>query len=378
MVEMKKKYIHIYQCKSGDILADNVYDDCGILIVAKDDVINEHVIKRLKTFRIRQLSVYDLPNSENEQNFENVKNVKNSQSAESAESTENVAKAEIGESTLDEFKKDYLKDISVMKQVLGDIAAGRKLDYEKTEWISNSIYSKINSISNVVECMNGVKKMDEYTYAHSINVAMYALLIAKWLDLSEEETRNVVTTGILHDIGKSRISGDILNKKGPLLPEEYEQMKHHPEIGYRLSKDIPQLTDEIRGGILMHHEREDGKGYPSGIKGANKSLYAKIISVADVYDALTSERAYKKRITPFDTFRELISIGYGYFDTKVLMTFLSNISCYYNGTIVKMNTGEMGKVIFVAPHSISMPTVSVNGNYIDLSQNRQLQIVEMM
>ena len=348
---MKKKYVHIYQCKQGNVLADDVYDDCGILIVSKDVVINEHTINRLKTFGVRQLSVYELQNVEN---------------------------TEEGGSSLEEFKKDYRKDLNVMKQVLGDLAAGRKLDYEKVEYISNSIYSKINSISNIVECMNEVKNMDEYTYAHSINVSVYALLMAKWLHLPEEETRSIVITGILHDIGKSRISGDILNKKGPLLPEEYEQMKHHSDIGYHLSKDIPHLTDEIREGILMHHEREDGKGYPSGIRGDNINRYAKIISVADVYDALTSERVYKKRITPFDTFGELIRIGYGYFDTKVLMTFLSNISCYYIGTIVKMNNGETGKVIFVAPQSISMPIVSVNGEYIDLSQNRQLKIVEMM
>jgi HD-GYP domain-containing protein (c-di-GMP phosphodiesterase class II) len=198
------------------------------------------------------------------------------------------------------------------------------------------------------------------------------------MNLSEEETRNIVTTGILHDIGKTKIPGDIINKKGPLDPEEYAQIKHHADIGYQLSKDIPHLTGEIREGILMHHEREDGKGYPSGIKGDNINRYAKIISVVDVYDALTSERVYKKRITPFDTFRELIRIGYGYFDTKVMMTFISNISSYYIGTNVKMNNGETGKVIFVAPQSVSMPIVFVNGKYIDLSQNRELKIVEMM
>jgi putative nucleotidyltransferase with HDIG domain len=348
---MKKKYIHIYQCKPGDTLADDVYNDDGILIVSKDVVINEHVIKRLKIFKIRQLSVYESQNIENK---------------------------EKGGPSLDIFKKNYQKDLNIMKQVLGDLAAGRKLDYEKVEYISGSIHSKINSISNIVGCMNEVKSIDEYTYTHSINVSVYALLIAKWLDLSEEETRNVVTVGILHDIGKSRISGDILNKKGSLLPDEYEQIKHHAEIGYQLSEGIPHLTDEIREGILMHHERENGKGYPSGIKGDNINRYAKIISVAEVYDALTSERVYKKRITPFDTFGELVRIGYGYFDTKVLMTFLSNISCYYIGTNVKMSNGETGKVIFVAPQSISMPIVSVNGKYIDLSQDGQLKIVEMM
>ncbi|KUO73050.1 MAG: hypothetical protein APF77_20475 [Clostridia bacterium BRH_c25] len=347
----KKKYVHIYQCKQGYVLADDIYDDCGILIVPKDTVLNEHAIRRLKSFRIRQLSVYEFQEAED---------------------------SEKGGSPLDEFKKDYRENLNVMKQVLGDLAAGRKPDYGKVEYISNSIYSKISCISNIIECMNEVKNIDEYTYSHSINVSVYALLIARWLGLQEEEIRNVVTTGILHDIGKSKIPGEILNKKGPLLPEEYEQIKNHTSIGYQLSEDIPQLTDGIREGILMHHEREDGQGYPFSIKGNDINLYAKIISVADVYDALTSERVYKRRITPFDTFGELARVGYDHFDAKILMTFLSKISCYYTGSTVKMNNGETGKVIYIAPQSISTPIVSVNGRYIDLSRDRKLKIVKML
>lgn len=347
----KKKYLHIYQCREGYILADDVYDNRDVLILPKDTILDGHAIMRLKALRIRQLLVYEPQETE---------------------------EAEKNEYSLYKFKKEYRENLSVMKQIVGDLAAGRKPDYDKVQSISNSIYSKIDSISNIINCMNKVKNMDEYTYTHSINVSVYALLIAKWLGLSEEEIRSVVITGILHDIGKLKIPGDILNKKGPLLPEEFEKIKEHTSIGYHLSLDIPQLTEKIREGILMHHEREDGKGYPFGLAGDKINLYAKIISIADVYDALTSERVYKKRVTPFDTFGELIRIGYGHFDTKVLMTFLSNISCYYIGSIVKMSNGEKGRVIFVAPHSISAPIVSVNNKFIDLSQNKQYKIVEML
>ena len=340
-----KKNISIYQCKPGDILTEDIYDDCGILIVPKSTVISERVIKRLKTFTIRQLPVY--------QDEERL-------------------------SSLEKFKRDYQKNLNVMKEVLSDLAAGRELVYEKVESISDSIYSKINSISNIMEFMNEVKSTDEYTYTHCINVSVYALLIAKWLKLPEEEIKNVVTTGILHDIGKSKIPISLINKKGPLLPEEFEQMKNHTRIGYKLSEHIPQLTNEIRKGILMHHEREDGKGYPYGVKGDDINLYAKIISIADVYDALTSERVYKKRITPFDTFGELKRIGFGHFDTKVLMTFLHNISGYYIGSKVKMNTGDNGEIIFIPPQSITTPIVLVQGKYLDLSQDSKLKIVEML
>ena len=295
-MRMRKKYIHIYQCKSGNMLAEDIYDDNEVLILSKYEVINRQVIKTLNSLGIRQLSVYEV------------------------------------ESSADEFKNDYRQDMDVMKQLLKDLKETGRLDYEIIESLTNAIYLKVNNISNIVECMNEVNSIDEYIYTHSINVAIYALLLAKWLCLSQEDIRNVVTTGILHDIGKIRLSEDILNKRGPLLTEEYEQI----------------------------------------------SKYAKIIAVADVYDALTSERAYKKRITPFDTFHELMKIGYGYFDTKILMTFLANISCYYVGASVKMNNGETGKVIFVAPQNISMPIVAMGESYVDLSQDKKLKIVEMM
>ncbi|NSW91779.1 MAG: HD-GYP domain-containing protein [Firmicutes bacterium] len=347
----RKKYVHLYQCRPGDILADDLYNDHGILIVSKGTVINEYIIKRLEAFRVRQLSVYE---------------------------PKDRKKGEKNVLFIKKFKRDYKENLDIIKQVLNDLVSGKKLDYEKIEYISNFVYSQISNISYILECMNEIKNVSEYTYTHSINVSVYALLIARWLGLSEEETKSVVTTGILHDIGKSRIPVDILNKKGPLLPEEYEQIKNHTAIGCELTENIPQITNDIREGIYMHHEREDGKGYPLGIKGDRINRYSKIISVADVYDALTSERIYKKRITPFDTFREFLRIGYGYFDTKVMITFLSNVSSYYIGSKVKMNNGKTGEVVFISPQSISTPIVSVDGMYIDLSQNKQYKIVEMV
>lgn len=155
-------------------------------------------------------------------------------------------------------------------------------------------------------------------------------------------------------------------------------MKRHTNLGYDITLSIPQLSDEIRLGVLMHHEREDGSGYPLGMKGQKIAFYAKIISVADVYDALTSERVYKKRITPFDTFRELERIGYGFFDTKVMFTFFSNIAEYYIGSKVRMSNGRVGKVVFITPRQASTPIVEVDGIYIDLSHNSECKIEKML
>lgn len=346
------KYLHVYQCRPGDIVAEDVYDEYGILIIPRNSIIEKDVIKRLSTFRIRYIKVYVFE-EKHEQSY--------------------------GESILDTFRKGYGKNVGAVRGILDDLAAGRKLDYSKVENITGSIYKNNGDNSEIIECINKVRNIDEYTYAHSVNVSLYGMLIARWLGLPERDVKGVVQVGILHDIGKSKIPGIILNKKGPLLPIEYEKIKQHAYIGYQIvSKDMPDISSNVKDGILMHHEREDGNGYPYGLKGDSINLYAKIISVADVYDALTSERAYKKRITPFDTFMEFEKMGYGQFDTKVMITFLTNIVCYYIGAKVRMNNGEIGEIVYVAPQNKTKPIVRIGKTLIDLSENNEYKIAEMV
>jgi putative nucleotidyltransferase with HDIG domain len=347
----KRKYIHLYQCIPGDIIAQDIYDDHGYFVLSQNTTVNEYVLNRLSMFKVRQVSIYE---------------------------SQEDSKEQVYNRNLAEFRKEYGENVDTAKQMINDLAAGRKLDYQKVEHLTGSIYGKTGHNRILLDCMNEVKSIDHYTYTHCINVSLYAMLLARWLGLEAEDTRKVVQAGILHDIGKSQVPPEILNKKGSLLPEEFDEMKRHASIGYDITLSIPQISDEVRLGVLMHHEREDGSGYPLGMKGHEIAFYAKIISVADVYDALTSERVYKKRITPFDTFMELEKIGYGFFDTKVMLTFLANIAEYYIGSKVRMSNGQLGKVVFVAPRQASTPIVEVDGVYIDLSHSSECKIVEML
>lgn len=195
--------------------------------------------------------------------------------------------------------------------------------------------------------------------------------------MPKEQVKNVIIAGLLHDIGKSRIPENILNKEGQLLPDELEYMKKHTIIGYNMSKNIQGLKSSIRRAILMHHEREDGSGYPLGIKGPEIHIYAKIIAIADVFDDMTSEKLNKKGETPFNAFRQFRRIGLGQFDTSIMMTFLSNIANYYMGAKVRMNTGEIGDIVYLPPHSTSSPVVRIGDNYIDLSFDKAYEIVAM-
>lgn len=134
----------------------------------------------------------------------------------------------------------------------------------------------------------------------------------------------------------------------------------------------------MKEAILRHHERVDGCGYPLGIPGEYLSIYTKIIMVADVYDTLTSERAYKKRLTPFDTFLEMEKRGYDHFDPQVLLVFLRNIANHYTGAKVRLNTGEIGEIACCLPQNIAKPLIVVNGKCINLSRESEYSIAEVL
>lgn len=138
-----------------------------------------------------------------------------------------------------------------------------------------------------------IEAKDTYTKGHSARVAKYASLLAEKIGLSKEKQNEIYYMGMLHDIGKIGIADSIINKPGKLTDEEYSLIKTHTDIGYRILKNMNEITD-IEYGARWHHERYDGKGYPDGFAGDQIPIYARVIAVADVYDAMTSNRSYRK------------------------------------------------------------------------------------
>lgn len=346
---------HIDDCVPGLIVAEDVYKGAS-LVIPKKVTMDYYLIERLKAFGIETLAVH-VPKG-----WETAKKTKLTTTVD----------------TQDRFQQNYQDNVETMKNLLHDLAAGRELEYSKMEDVFETVYDEVVDNYSLIECINEVRHVDAYTYTHGLNVSLYGGLIARWMGLAEAEVLDVIQAGILHDIGKARIPSEILNKQGPLTADEMEIMKNHSLLGYKMVEKNDDLSEEIKETILMHHERENGSGYPFGVTGECLNLYTKIIVVADVYDALTSERVYKKRVTPFDTFIELEKMGFEHFDPKVMMEFFRNIANYYTGAKVKMNTEEVGEIVCILPQSISTPMVVVGDKYLDLSTDTDYKIVEML
>lgn len=188
----------------------------------------------------------------------------------------------------------------------------------------------------IVRNLNKLIFSDKYTYKHSINTAILSILIGMLLKLNNDKLVEIAISGLLHDIGKSNIPIAILNKEDSLTEQEFIVIKKHCEYGYAMIKDSKNLSENIKEGILSHHEKIDGKGYPRGLRGDNISLYARILSVADVYDALVSDRPYHKPCKPKRAI-EMMLLDEGKFDDNILCCFVD----YINKRAISSDTKEV-------------------------------------
>lgn len=249
---------------------------------------------------------------------------------------------------------------------------------ERIHEVLRSLNNNFDSINDLVLCLSKGRSISQYIYTHSLNVSLLCSLLGSWLNLGYKHIEQLSYCGILHDIGKSKIPPDILNKPDTLAEEEFEIIKRHPVIGYKMLEDNKDISKDVAFGVLMHHEREDGSGYPFGLKSEKINYYAKILAVADTFDAMTSNRVYKKRKPPFDVLEMYESEYLTKCDAKIMLTFLKRISSYYIGAMVKLSDGTIGEIVYINFSRISRPLIKTNDTIIDLSMIPELKIIEML
>lgn len=218
------------------------------------------------------------------------------------------------------------------------------LEYKELDEIVVTIMKDIIEYPDTVVCMSDIRTKDDATLVHSVNAAIYSLMMAKELGYKKRELMEIGKGALLHDIGKVMIDSDILLKNGKLTEDEFENMKGHTILGYEALGRIQGLSEDIRRIALEHHERLDGSGYPRAIKGKQIHRYAKIVAVADVFDALTAERCYRHSMSNYKAYMIMKSdVGIKY-DTEVFESLIKNIAIYPNGLVVKLSDGTHGIV----------------------------------
>lgn len=197
-----------------------------------------------------------------------------------------------------------------------------------------------------------LKDYDSYTFYHSINVGILAMFLTRKLGFNNTCIEDAGVGGFLHDIGKVKISSRIVNKQALLTPDEFRIMQNHPVLGFNIIKEDPHLSTFVKKMVLFHHERWDGSGYPLKLKAEAIGNFAGIVAVCDVYDALTTERAYKKPLTVNDALLYIMRNTLNMFNPYVSQRFVNEMAQMYDlgsfypvGAFVRLNTGETALVI---------------------------------
>lgn len=222
------------------------------------------------------------------------------------------------------------------------------------EEISSSVARNESALISLVR----LKSKDDYTYMHSVAVCALMIALARELNLSEIQARQAGLAGLLHDVGKAAVSLDVLNKPGALTAEEFALVKRHTVLGHQMLLKA-SIQDEVALDVcLHHHEKMDGSGYPNGLKREQISIYAKMGAVCDVYDAVTSNRPYKKGWEPGVSLQRMANWK-GHFDEVIFKAFVKSVGIYPVGSAVMLKSGRLAVVIDQNPTSLLTPIVKV-------------------
>lgn len=312
------RFVPAFCLREGMVLGDNLYNNYGELMLAGGTVLTKEYVNAIQ--RLQYNGVYIEDDISKDVHILNI-------------ISDNVrAKTVKG-----------IKDVFIHFEK-GDSKAAKtnmKKVKQQVENIVDEIFANRHLMVNMVD----MKVFDDYTYYHSVNVAVLSIVLGVALKMDRNELCNLGFGALLHDIGKVFINREILNKKGKLTPAEFEEIKTHSLLGCNHVKKGYGVTASAYMGILDHHERYDGGGYPNNLKGQDISWFGRIISIADVYDALTSDRPYRKALLPSDAMEYIMASNNTQFDPKVVEVFVRKIAPYPIGTCVKLSNGLTGIVV---------------------------------
>jgi putative nucleotidyltransferase with HDIG domain len=351
-----RKILHlpIGQVVPGMVTARDIFSRNDQLVLAKNIVLEPNMIAKIMFYAIQSIHVYQ----------------PEEQTREATSYYERIQKST-------EFKNFHLAYKEVLHEIKDSVNQMIKFNRQIDE------AQLINSIKNLVKKGKGryhfleliycVHEYDEMTFVHSINVALICNIFAQWLHMDDEDCDTLTMCGLMHDVGKMAVPKDILDKPGKLTKEEYDVIKEHPEQGYLML--LKQNVDpRVRLAALSHHERYDGSGYPLCKTGDTIHPFAMITAIADVFDAMTSNRVYRNAICPFSVLQMFEEEGKHRYDIAVALPLMERIAEIYINHTVLLNNNEQGEIIMVNCHALSRPVIKVGDVFIDLSKHLDLKI----
>ncbi|MBM7552212.1 HD domain-containing phosphohydrolase [Thalassobacillus pellis] len=350
--------VHPTQIIPGCIITRDVIGKTNRPLVPKNTVVQDIHIKVLQKFMVPHVEVG--PKLSSGDPFFPEYPMEEAETAQKAEMVTEVS-----------FTEKYLQAVKDYRKWFNNWQGGAPVDIQQIR----------DRIMPLLEFAKGSKKdifqlhhfstKNDYLFHHSVAVSVIAAFLGEKLKLSHGACIQLGLAGLLSDCGMAKVDKRLHFKQEPLSEEEYKEVKRHPTYSYRMIENTTALSHGAKLGILQHHERLDGSGYPLGSKGKKIHQFAKIIAVSDMYHAMTSERPYRKKQSPFKVLEEMIQAQFGQFELTVVQMFIDSMTNYSTGTKVKLSDGQTAEIIFVESAQPTRPMVRLENN--DIIQLKEFQ-----
>lgn len=340
------------------------------VLLCKDVVLDDDLIKKFKIAASPERNIY-IPNENYEKSFrEKVENSYKSSSVNinkgSVDNEKPLLNARVAKLTVYEGYTDVKSEANGL---FTNFTENNIVSPEITDAITQTIHTQINTIeaSTIVQSINSIRKVDEYLHTHSVNVALLNGLVGKWLRFDEDSLNALVKIGLLHDIGKLSIPPEILNKPSKLTEQEFTIIKQHPIYSHITLIQSGVTDNRILQGVIQHHEKVNGRGYPLGLPVSKITDFARITAISDVYDAMVTNRIYQDAHSPFEVLAWFAEGAYSDLDINYVNIFLDCMIEELKGKKVLLSDGSIANVVYVHSSDFAYPIVQVDGNVIRTS-----------
>ena len=360
------------------LIGRTVYDgDTDIVLVEGGTVLDRDMIKLLKEKDVASVYVDEDSILTAVQKEKDIKREREAASEDTA-LPERDAKLD------SKYEEDYRYVYGEMEKLFQEAALTGRLNMDILQPVMASgrlrdLYKEGATAVSMIYTMN---QDGDYNIHHCVHLAILSGLMAKWMGLVGMDRQNLVLAGLFLDIGKQFIEKDLLEKKGRLTEEEFDILKNHVVDSFKLleGSELSGRTD-LMNGVIQHHERNDGSGYPSGLEADQISTFGKVLAVLDSYDAMASSRSYAEKRSPFEVFKILYAdVLDGKLDSEYAVLFMRKLNAALNGCWLRLSDGTAGRIVYIDESRVTaMPVVQLtDGGFIDLNTVKDISVVEIM
>ena len=398
MEEYKYQTMRVEDVKPGMILHTTAVTESGRVVLRAGTQMNVRAIEGLKTWNIIQVDIRILGDqtdvvspfdAEIEKILGEKQPILSESKVEVIEETPEASQDIVSDIPQEPEEDDYAaenlpesfvdKYMSALAQVKYELSMARfqknSFNPEHLKALIPDVLQPLLEDKTIFWKLQFIEHKEDYLYHHSIDVAILAGCIGEWLGCTQKRLESLMWGALLHDIGKTLVPLNIINKSGTLTAEEWNIAQLHAVRGYKYLRKNYDMPHEIHYCVLQHHERMDGSGYPLSLPGKKIDICGRIIAIADIYSAMTSMRSYGKRRTSYDAAATLQSDMFGKLDSQVCLQFLGRLRQFFQGNMVRLNDGRDAEVVFLNPADDSRPMVrTADGAVIDLGRSRDFSI----